>query len=147
MDIIPFSSLFKKVSIQVDRKSKYDSTETYEWNVDKACNTYAFEAKIPCNENGKPFNAKITLIRNLMENELRFELSPTFQLLFPNVFLVNRSVSEEDIMSVLYNHIHYNNLLDSRDNKRFVKLDPVSEMKFVRCGIIRRDYFERVCGG
>lgn len=131
-DLVPFTSLFKKISIQVDRKGKFETiTDTYEWiksssnNISNDNNdsmAVAFQVLIPNSDNGKPFTARISMERVFNTLVPRFEVSDKLLALFPNILLLqNRSVTEEEIMFYLWTYIQEHNLLEGR---RMVRCDP-----------------------
>lgn len=131
MGVVPFASLFKKINIQVDRKGKFETTtDTYEWVKSSTdpqdTNAVAFQVIIPNSDNGKPFNARISMERVFNSMIPRFEVSDKLLTLFPNILLMqNRSVTEEEIMLYIWTYIQDKNLLEGRDNRRSVRCDSV----------------------
>jgi chromatin remodeling complex protein RSC6 len=128
-DAVPFACLFKSVTIQVDRKGKYETTtDTYEWvkvQTDLTDNeAVAFQVIIPNSDNGKPFSARISMERAFNSLIPRFEVSDKLLALFPNILLLqNRSVTEDEIMFYIWSYVQTHGLWDGRDNKRFVRCD------------------------
>ena len=126
---IPFSSLFRKIVIQVDRKGKVESTDKFEWPVSSEKHTLditTFQAKIPNSDNYKPFTIKIILYRKFFNLAPRYEVSNNFLAIFPNVlFGQNKTVSEEEVLFQCWYYIHKHKLLEGRDIRKMVKCDQV----------------------
>ena len=136
---IPFTTLFDKLSIDVNRRGGH--VETFNFpnvnnNSDNASNTtntntnttnaYAYSTKI-ISDNPKGINIRIQFERNVDEttnSDIRYELSDLFLLIFPHILVLqNKSVTEQELLFTLWVYVTEHGLVDA--DRKCIRCDKV----------------------
>ena len=123
MKYVKFGNFFEKIVVQVEKKNIVE--KSFEWSA----------ASHPDGVKSDSFRVKIyaeklqsfkVLFYRVGDPRQRYELSPKLRQILPNIAA---EVPEEDVLLSLWYYIVSNRLLlDSRDRKRALRLDEVSQL-------------------